>query len=156
MSSSNNRLRWMEKRRTKYQRKSLVVYIIPVALTIFLAAFSLRAFAYFPAVVLTGSMTGAIDRGSIVIVQKLNQENNITAINIGDVIHYRYKKVEVIHRVIELHYNALGEQVYTTKGDANPVADAYPVETGQIIGVLRARIPYVGYPFVIVRAIFGR
>jgi signal peptidase len=99
-------------------------------------------------------MTGAVDRGALVIVQKLQPEGVVSVVSEGDIICYRYKKVEMMHRVVGLSYDAAGERVYITKGDANPAADAAPVEPEQIIGVYKAQIPHMGYPVVLFRTIF--
>jgi len=126
-----------------------------VGLTVFLAMFGLRMFSYFPVVVLTGSMAGAVDRGSIVFVEKLNAADVLNSVNEGDIIHYKYKNNEVMHRIIEFRYNESGERLYITKGDANPIADSIPVKAGQILGISRSYIPYAGYPLVILNAIFN-
>ncbi|MCL1974739.1 MAG: signal peptidase I [Firmicutes bacterium] len=155
ISVNNYRSQYIAKRHIKYQKKSFMAYAISAAVIVLLAAFFLRAFVYFPAVVLSGSMTGTIDRGSIVIVQKLREKNVVATINEGDIINYTNNKIEVVHRVIELRYNTSNEQIYITKGDANTVIDSNPVEVSQVIGIVKAHIPYIGYPLVIIRAIFS-
>jgi len=146
----------ISKKRAKYRDKTLPAYLIAIVLAVFLTAFASRAFAYFPVVVLTDSMAGAMDRGTVVFVRKLRPGDVYGAVREGDVIHYAYRDVEMLHRVTGFGYNEPGERVYITKGDANPAADAVPVETGQVLGVARASIPYAGYPIVIVRAFFSR
>jgi len=152
MSDRSSKARQIAKRRAKYTKAYLSPYIIYTFFILLTVAFGLRFFTYFPAVAVTGSMTGAIDRGSIVFIEKLKPEKIFASVNEGDIIHFRYKKIEVIHRVIEFRYNEKGERLYVTKGDANLEADRNPVEANQIIGIARNCIPYVGYPFIIVRA----
>jgi len=148
MSDRSGRQKQAVKKRAKY-RKSPVSACALSAAAALLLAFTLRVFSYFPVAVLTGSMAGAIDRGSVVFIEKLNPENVIVNVKEGDVIHYKHRDVEIIHRVVEFSYNSMGERMYITKGDANPSADAYFVEREQILGIARAKIPYIGYPFVI-------
>jgi len=145
---SDKRLAVRERRREKYRKKSVAGYIVLVSLAVFLIIFNLRVFSYYPAVVLTESMSGAIERGSVVFVKKLSPDDVRDYVKQGDVILFQYGQVEVMHRVIEFRYNAAGERVFITKGDANPNADVYPVEISQVLGISRAYIPYIGYPSV--------
>jgi len=137
----------IEKRKARYQRKHISVFIIPaLALSLFLA-FNLRAFTYFPAVVISGSMTGTIDKGSVVFVRKISEKDVFKTVQIGDVIYFKHNDKEWMHRVIDFDYNENGERVYITKGDANPITDASYVEANQILGMVKTYIPYIGYPF---------
>jgi signal peptidase len=146
MNGQRGRLAVAAKRRGKYQKKAVSGYIITAAMAALLIAFNLRLFAYFPVVVLTGSMTGAIDTGAVAFVKKIEPEKVLAAVNVGDVIVYKQGNIEILHRVIELDYNAMGERVYITKGDANQTADAAPVEQWQVLGISRSYLPYIGYP----------
>ena len=137
----------------KRRKKFILAFALPAALAVLLLSFILRAFAYYPVAVLTDSMKGAIDQGSVVFVQKLRQEDVYGAVKAGDIIQYRYRNVEVMHRVTECRLDAEGERVYITMGDANPAADTNPVAQEQVLGIARAYIPYIGYPFVIIGAI---
>jgi len=145
-------LRRLEKRRSKYQKKPVWVFLIPIFFFALLAAFILRGFAVYPVVVLTGSMRETINPGAIVFVEKLRPEDVYNAVQEGDIIQYAYRDMEVIHRVSEYRFDASGKRTYITKGDANPASDANPVVGEQVLGIARAYIPYIGYPFVLVNA----
>jgi hypothetical protein len=56
---------------------------------------------------------------------------------------------------VEFRYDDSGERIYITKGDANTIADINPVGADQVLGVARAYIPYIGYPAVLMRMLFG-
>jgi len=143
------------RKRVKYMEKSVSVYAVAIAAIVLLTVFGMRRFAWFPSVVLTGSMTGALDRGSVVFVEKLPPEDVFGAVKEGDVILYSYNNAEMMHRVIAFRYNDAGKRVYITQGDANPAADAHPVEAEQIIGLPKSYIPTIGYPFVFVKTVSG-
>ena len=139
----------------KYQKTS-VAEMIPLAIiVILLSAFGLRMFPYYPVVILTGSMTGTINRGSVVFVQKVPPNDVLTNVIEGDIIHFAHGRIEVMHRVIEFRYNSSGERIYITKGDANERADTSPVEQDHVLGISRSFIPYIGLPVVLVHTIFG-
>jgi signal peptidase len=155
ISESNKRQQRVEKWQGKHEKKSIVAVVLPAAALVFLIAFSLRLFAYFPVVILTGSMTGAVDRGSIVFVEKVRPDDVFDTVRDGEIILFRRGRVEIMHRVIEFGNNHLGERVYITKGDNNASADSAPVEMEQVLGVSRAYIPHIGWPFVIIDAILN-
>ncbi|MCL2013506.1 MAG: signal peptidase I [Oscillospiraceae bacterium] len=156
MKSGSRMSRLSEKRRAKYHRVSVLSMAVTVTALGFLAAFSLRVFPYFPTAVITESMSGAIERGSVVFTQKLNTADDVYKnVQEGDIILFTYKNVEVMHRVVEFRFNAEGERIYITKGDANPDADTNPVEMGQVVGLSRSFIPYIGWSFVIINALMN-
>jgi len=145
------------KKRARYAKRNLPVlsYAVSASAAVLFVAFILRSFAYFPVIVLTGSMTGAVDRGAVVVVEKLGLEETLNTVKEGDIIHYEYDGVEMMHRVIEFRYDDEGGRVYITKGDANPIADSSPVEPDQVLGIPRSFIPYIGYPIIIIRMLLG-
>jgi len=151
----DKRMAVMDQRRERYRKKSLTGIVALVSLAALLVAFNLRAFPYFPVVILTESMSGAIERGSVVFVKKLHSDDVLANVQQGDIIHFQSGQIEIMHRVIEFRYNAAGERVFITKGDANPNADIFPVEMAQVLGISWAYIPYAGYPSIWLRMIFN-
>jgi signal peptidase len=147
------------KKRAKYKDKTILSYrrhffsVVSASVT---AAFMLGAFTYFPVTVVSGSMSGAFERGAVAIVEKLRPEDIFVTLNTGDIIYFRQGNINVIHRIIDFRYDQAGERVYITKGDANPTADVNPVEQGQIIGVMRSFVPHIGSPVVYINSILGR
>jgi len=130
--------------------------ILSMVLALILAlSFFMRAFTYFPTVVLTSSMTGALDRGSFVIVKKLTPKDVIQSVEEGEVVLFKDGGLEVMHRVIEIKAQPGGTLHYITQGDANPRPDSDPAYPEQIIGRAHSHIPYIGWPVVIVRSVFG-
>lgn len=144
------------KPRQKHRKKSKSFIIILFTVITISAMFFLRVFAYFPIVILSDSMSGAIESSSVVIIEKIKTDDVFSEIEIGDIILFRRGNLEVMHRVIGTRENESGERVYITKGDANADADFYPVSAEQIIGIARAYIPYIGYPVVVINSLFNR
>ena len=56
------------------------------------------------------------------------------------------------HRVIAIDASNAASPTFTTKGDANPVADPQPVHFPGQVGVYRTSVPLVGYAIVYVQA----
>lgn len=98
-------------------------------------------------VIVTGSMTGTYDRGSLV----LDDVVPVASLRRGNVITYQPPPSSgvdhlVTHRIFAISRGPQGRRVFRTKGDANPVADPW---TFTLAGPRQARarigVPYVGF-----------
>ena len=94
----------------------------------------------------SGSMTPNINKGDVVIIEKL-KESEIANLQIGDVIAYEYDKKIIIHRIIDIE-NKDGKYIFHTKGDYNNDPDNYEVKQSAVRGLVRYRIPFIGQPTV--------
>jgi signal peptidase I len=84
-----------------------------------------KIFGYSCAVVVSGSMSDAIEIGDFIIVKE--QDDYIA----GDVITYIDSDgVCITHRIISIN----SDGAYQTKGDNSPSADRKPVEKSQVVG----------------------
>ena len=94
--------------------------------------------------IVSGSMTGTYDRGSLV----LDEVVPVGELQVGDVITYTPPAGDhlITHRIAWIGKDPSGALAYRTKGDANPVADPWtfrldrPTQARVAVGV-----PYVGY-----------
>lgn len=96
----------------------------------------------------SSSMTPEIQKGAVVVVKKqINYEK-------GDIISYygeRVNNVDIItHRIIDI-----GGNVYTTKGDANQLADRELVRPRLVIGKVILTIPNIGYMIMFSKTYLG-
>jgi signal peptidase len=95
--------------------------------------------------VLSGSMAPALPVGSVVV----DRPTATGSLRVGDVITYAttdevsQAPVMITHRVIAIDASSSGP-VFTTKGDANNVADDRPVTAAQVRGKVWYHVPYVG------------
>jgi len=102
-------------------------------------------------VILTGSMTGTYDRGSIVFDRPIPTAD----LKVGDPITYSppsgfTSQARVTHRIWWIGRGANGERVYRTKGDANKHPDAWKFTLNQSTqDVVVFHIPDVGYVFTL-------
>jgi signal peptidase len=129
--------------------------VIRVGTTLLLAAgVLLGALMVLPAlagiqryVIVSGSMTGTYDRGSVVFDRVVP----VSELKAGDVITYKPPGDSgidhlVTHRIASITTDSSGVRVFRTKGDANQVADpwtftlANPKQARVIAGV-----PYAGF-----------
>jgi signal peptidase len=98
-------------------------------------------------VIVSGSMSGTYDRGSLV----LDQVVPTPSLRVGDVITYRPPPGAtthdlVTHRIVAIAHTRSGARVYRTKGDANPVADPWTFTLpNPTQAKVRAGIPCAGF-----------
>ncbi|WP_153397099.1 signal peptidase I [Ornithinicoccus halotolerans] len=114
----------------------LVVILIP------------RLTGWVPLTVLSGSMEPTIPTGSLVVVERLHGEADLTGIGTGDVITFMPHPDDptlVTHRVVSAGTRADGTTVFVTQGDANAAADPEPVGAQQVRGTVRYHVPYAGH-----------
>lgn len=95
-------------------------------------------------VVLTDSMKGTFDSGSLVICKAADPEK----VQIGDIICF-YDPAgngtsTTIHRVTEIETDETGSVSFVTKGDANNMEDAVPVPADKLLGVYKFQIAGLG------------
>jgi signal peptidase len=99
--------------------------------------------------VVTGSsMEPAIHKGALVIVEPVSP----SAVSRGDIITFEHYGQMTTHRVIAIDGSNAASPTFTTKGDANTVADPEPVHFPGQVGVYRASIPLLGYAIVYAQA----
>ena len=91
--------------------------------------------------VVSGSMEPNLYAGDIVFV---NTNIDFEDVEIGDVIIFKHKGMNIIHRVIETM--TINEKTYfKTKGDANKFDDGFVVSTENFSGKTLFHIDAIGY-----------
>jgi len=106
-----------------------------------------RAFGWQPTIVISGSMSPAINTGDVVVTAPVDRAH----IPLGTVILATDPSRAhdlLLHRVIGR--NADGS--LTTKGDANLSSDTTPMPLANLRGAGRIRIPMIGIPLLRARA----
>jgi signal peptidase len=99
--------------------------------------------------VVTGSsMEPTIHKGSLVIVEPVSP----SLLTRGDIITFEHYGQMTTHRVIAVDASNAASPIFTTKGDANVVADPEPVHFPGQVGLYRGSIPLVGYALVYIQA----
>jgi signal peptidase len=94
--------------------------------------------------IVSGSMSGAYDKGSLV----LDEVVPVADLKIGDVITYTPPAGDhlITHRIAWIGRDASGARVFRTKGDANPVADPWTFTLDRPEQArVRLGVPFAGY-----------
>jgi signal peptidase len=105
---------------------------------------SLFGYRYYD--VLTGSMTPTYQVGDLIFVKVTPAEQ----INVGDPVTFNPGATDdsyLTHRVIEKidDYQGTGVTCFRTKGDANDTDDPFIIDETRMIGVVKLRIPILGF-----------
>lgn len=129
----------------KVLRRTLQAIVLAVVALILLANLYLIAareifkvkvptvFGYSSAVVLTGSMSGAIESNDLIITHKQSEYQ------VGDIVTYQTGGTSVTHRIVAVNDNG-----YRTKGDANNTDDGTDIQKEYVIGKVVLIIPKIG------------
>lgn len=130
--------------------KDIVITSILVFLTGIIIMLVSCKFKYGMLVIGSGSMTGTINKTDVIIYEKIKKDEEI---EIGKIIVFKDEGKKIIHRVIDKNCTR-NETRYFTKGDTNPSQDEGYRNDKDIIGEVKFRIPYIGYPTILLNEIF--
>jgi signal peptidase I len=128
----------------RYASGLLLVLALAVA-AVFLVPKALGQELY---VITTGSMTGTVDPGGLVVAERVPAAE----LAVGDVITYTPPPGSgidhlVTHRIAEIGTDAAGAVSYRTKGDANAAVDPWTFTlTADVQPRMRWSIPEIGRP----------
>lgn len=90
----------------------------------------------------SNSMSPKIKKGDIVIIEKIN--NNYDNLQEGQIIAYKYNNKIIVHRLTD-KVTANNKYYFYTKGDANQDRDNYEIKEEMLIGVVKTKIPIIGW-----------
>lgn len=129
---------------SREKRYGLILLPAVAILTFVLAYYVSGIFRYYAIAIASGSMQPNIYKGDVVIV---DQEFNVDKLKKGQIIAYKYEGIIVVHRLADIIKIDNKYYIYS-KGDANESKDEYIIYEDMIMGVVDAKIPYIGLPTV--------
>lgn len=109
----------------------------------------------FPLMVQSGSMSGIIEVGDLIIVSTVDDTQSLAE---GDIITFWDGEpggTLVTHRIVDITTDDEGQLAYQTKGDANNALDAQLVAPENIVGIYSFRIPGLGNVALFMQTIPG-
>ena len=114
---------------------------------VFIIALCSNLFSLWIAIIGSGSMTPTINIGDAIIVDK-SITKDLSGLAVGDILVFRVEDLIYTHRIVEINENN-GMYYISTKGDRKGnVIDLWTVTNDDIIGKVKFKIPYIGYPTV--------
>ena len=144
-----------KKKRFATRRKRKIRYVVYGTLLALMASLVMIIscqFKYGMLVIATESMTGEINKGDAVLYESADADDTFS---VGDVIVFKRSNAKIVHRIIEVE-KINGTTRYYTKGDANEGADYGYVTRGEIVGKVKYRLVYLGYPTLWLRELFDK
>lgn len=132
--------------KSKKSKRTIITYYIIIPLLIITVALTSGYFKYQAIVIATGSMSPNINKGDVVVIKKLN-DNEIRNLKIGDILVFNRENKIVVHRIYKI-YSSGDEIFFKTKGDNNNAPDSYLIEIHEILGIVKLKVRYIGYPTV--------
>ncbi len=109
-------------------------------------------FRYKLVVIATPSMTGSINEGDAIIYEEYDGRQVIEEDTV--VVFTKNDRDLIIHRVVSVERRN-GINYYTTKGDANDIADSGYITVENIRGIVLFRLPNMGQPSLFLRELFS-
>ena len=94
----------------------------------------------------SNSMNPVIYRGDSVLIEKYDGNKEY---KVDDIISFEYCGRTTVHRIVSIE-EIDGVKYYHTKGDNNDSEDATLVPVNNVYGKVKFKIPYIGYPSVII------
>ena len=130
---------------TDYRNKKIRPLILSTIIVIVLVYFTSGYFHYWAIAVGSGSMSPKINKGDVVLIEKI--DGKYQTLQKGQVIAFKYDGIIIVHRLINIIKDE-GQYYFYTKGDANAKADNYMVREDMVIGIVNHKVPYIGIPTV--------
>lgn len=136
------KFRHLENVRDVNKISNVIIYFLYIVLFSSIVLSSGR-FNVFIVTIATGSMEPNLNVGDIAIVKK----EKVNDIKVGNILVYKKNDITISHRVVEVK-NIKGKKYFRTKGDNNSTEDAFLVNENEVKGIIKLKIPRVGYPVV--------
>lgn len=130
-------------------RNGIVGFFLILDICFFLMMFGM--FNHYFLVIGSGSMEKTLYVGDIVYVKKTTKFDELVE---GEIIVFKKDKKTVVHRISSISED---DNIYSiiTKGDNNKEIDDWIVSNEDIIGVAKAKIPYIGLPSIWLKELVG-
>lgn len=132
--------------RDKHYKGKIITGLSIIVVTLLIALNS-NLFRYWMVAVASGSMEPTIEIGDMIVIDK-DYQKHLDRLKVGDVLVFKIGKKIYTHRIIDIKEQQ-GNYNISTKGDRKgQIEDNWTVTNKDVIGVVKFKIKYVGYPTV--------
>ena len=144
----NKMVTYHDKVNMYYRRVILNVILIPVLSVLILIVVLVSGLLKYKMIAIgSNSMVPVYYRGDAVIYEQL-KENISDNVEVGDILVFDRNGIIMTHRVNKIIYANNGNYIYITKGDANENVDSFETEENKVLGIVKYRVKYIGYPTI--------
>ena len=147
---SSKSIDYAEKAKVYVKKSTMRVIYTPIIVFLVVIIMLISGlFGYKMIAIGSNSMVPVYSRGDAIIYK-----NAIgTDVNEGDIIAFTKEGVVITHRVIAISRS--GDTVLIkTKGDANNAPDSFTVKNSDVLGIVKLRVKYIGYPTIWINEMF--
>ena len=125
---------------------------IPIILFLLVMIFLVSGiFRYKIIAIVSNSMYPNIKIGDAIIYEKITNYDNLT---VGDILVFKNEDTIMVHRIVEISKKDKDILIYT-KGDNNQKNDDFITSKEEILGIVRIKLKYIGYPSYWFNNMFG-
>lgn len=128
------------------------ITICEIAIIVIIVVLYSNLGPYWIAAIASGSMEPTIKIGDAVIIDK-TITTHIEKLKVGDIIVFKNGNSIYTHRIVEMKKKNDKYKILTKGDRKGNVVDDWVVEEKDIIGKVRMKIPYIGYPTVQIKRI---
>lgn len=132
---------------SKSTRKIIFIPLLIILLIIVLLVSGL--FKYKMIAIGSNSMEPVYSRGDAVIYSKADASEVVK----DDILVFVKNGVVVTHRIIKISGSG-NEILIQTKGDANNTPDSFTVNSGDVLGIVKYKVKYIGFPTIWINELF--
>lgn len=140
---------------SKIKRDKPIGSIIFLIILSLLICFISGVFTLKPVSIVSNSMYPIISRGDVVIVERL-LPTEIRSLEVGQIIQYRLDNKMIVHRIVDIETKENKSLLFITKGDNNNSIDVEKVTEDKIVGIVKFKIPKIGFPSVWLNDFFDK
>lgn len=128
------------------------IITVPLILMLFIVVSLVSGiFKYQLIAIGSNSMQGTFSRGDAVMIEKTDAKT----VKENDIIAFRKDGMIITHRVVAIHI-ADNSYEFITKGDANENIDSFTASGEDVIGIIRYRTKYIGFPTLWINELFNK
>ena len=121
----------------KISKISIITTIVLFIVLLLIVILSSGIIRFYALAIGSESMKPTINKGDVVIIDKKKDYYEV-----NDIIAFKHDGKIIIHRIVEV------DNYYKTKGDYNTNQDNWNVDKKDIVGLVKFKIRYLGYPTV--------
>ena len=147
---SSKSIDYAEKTKTYVNKSTRKIIFIPLLILLLIIVVLVSGlFKYKMIAIGSNSMEPAYSRGDAVIYSKAEASEVVK----DDILVFVKNKVVVTHRIVKITGSG-NEILIQTKGDANNTPDSFTVNSGDVLGIVKYKVKYIGFPTIWINELF--
>ena len=124
------------------RRKNNIVFLTVFFILLFLVLLNSGLFKYQTIVIGSNSMKPKIEKGDVVLIERLNDKEK-DKLKVGDILIFKSQNKIICHRIYRI-IERNNNKYYVTKGDYNEKPDSGVTDNKNVIGVVKLKFKKLG------------